>query len=168
MKVLVAYFSRSGRTKRVAERLARELGGSAMAIGERGSRRGLFGYQRSLFEAVTGCEAKIEPPRKASRDFDLMLIGTPIWGWRLSSPVRAFARRYGKGCQRVAFFCTMGGSGDRAAFAELERLVGRRPEAVLALTEAEVADMSRPEVRAKLDRFVNRLLPHEAAVKKAA
>ena len=69
-----------------------------------------------------------------------MLIGTPIWGWHLSSPARAFARRYRAQIRRCAFFCTMGGSGSDAAFAELRQLTGQEPLATLALTDAEIDD----------------------------
>jgi menaquinone-dependent protoporphyrinogen IX oxidase len=166
MKALVVYFSRTGHTKRVAERIARQLGGSTLALAERGSRLGLCGYLRSLVEGVAGLEATLESLRKLPRDYELVVIGTPIWGWHLSSPVRAFTRQQADALRRVAFFCTMGGSGDRAAFAELERLVGHRPEAVLALTEAEVAQMNQPDTRAKIDRFVDRLLPKEEGAKR--
>jgi flavodoxin len=165
MRILIVYFSRTGHTKRLAERLARELGTSSTAITERRSRRGFFGYQRSLIEAVTGRDATIDKLRNQPREHDLVLIGTPIWGWHLSSPVRAFARQHAKALRHVAFFCTMGGSGDRIAFAELQRLVGHRPLATLALTEHELTSMSTGEVKAKIDRFVSRLLAHASEAK---
>ena len=157
MKTLVVYFSRTGHTRRVAEGLARALEGNTGAIRERRSRSGFFGYQRSLFEAVTGRDAAIDPAHPSPVGYDLVLIGTPVWGWRLSSPVRAYARRHAKRIRRCAFFCTMGGSGDRRAFAELEALLGRRPEATLALTEDEVARIDGDAVGAKITRFVERL-----------
>lgn len=157
MKVLVVYFSRTGATRRLAERLARELGGTAMAIAETRARRGLLGYQRSLFEAVSGFSPPIEPPPHDPSEFDLVLIGTPVWGWRPSSPVRAFMRRWGRKLRRVALSCTMGRSGDRRTFDELRRLLGRPPVAELALTAHEVAALASPPVRVKVDRFVKRL-----------
>ncbi|MCW5632928.1 MAG: flavodoxin [Rubrivivax sp.] len=141
MKVLVVYYSRTGHTRRLAERLAQAFGDRPRAIRERGSRRGPFGYLRSLVEAVGGREAAIDVTHPSPAGYDLVLIGTPIWGWHLSSPVRAFARCHAKQIRRAAFFCTMGGAGDRQAFAELEQLLGRRAEATLALTEQDVADI---------------------------
>lgn len=154
MRVLVVYFSRTGHTRRLAERLARLLDAPAEAIREPGTRLGFFGYQRSLFEAVSGRDARIGPLRRDPADFDLVLIGTPVWGWHLSSPVRAFARQWCRRLPRVAFFCTMGGSGERAAFDELRRLVGRRPMAELALDEHEVGRMGTSQVKSRIDRFV--------------
>lgn len=158
MRVLVVYYSRTGTTRRVAERLARVLQGHATAIGDTRPRQGFMGYQRSLFEAVTGRSAAIQPLRKDLRDYDLVVVGTPVWGWHLSSPVRTFAREHAREIRRTAFFCTMGGSGDRRAFAELRTLLGRRPEAVLALTSAEAGRMDTEAVRTKTAAFARRLL----------
>jgi len=167
MKILIVYFSRTGHTRRLADRLARELGATTAHITEARSRRGLLGYQRSLYEAVVGSEPQIMPLSRQPSDYDLVLIGTPIWGWHLSSPVRSFARQHAKAIRRTAFFCTMGGSGDRRAFAELARLLGRKPEAVLAITEAELKAMASAETKAKIQSFVRRL-PREAAMRMAA
>lgn len=169
MKILVVYFSRTGHTRRLAERLARELDATPMAIAETGSRLGFLGYWRSLFEAVAGRGAEIEKARRDPAEFDLVVVGTPIWGWNLSSPVRAFMRSHARSMPRAAFFCTMGGSGDRVAFEELQRLLGRAPEATLALTQAEVAHLGRADVKAKIARFVAPLrAPEKRAVAKAA
>ena len=40
--------------------------------------------------------------------------------------------------KNVAFFCTMGGSGDKKAFLEMEKIIGKNPKAVLALKTVEV------------------------------
>lgn len=168
MRILVVYFSRTGHTRRLAVRLARQLGATTAAITEAHSRRGLLGYQRSLYEATFHCEPEIDPLTRQPRDYDLVVIGTPVWGWQLASPVRSFARRYARSIRRTAFFCTMGGSGDRRAFAELGRVLGRRPEAVLALTEAELHSMLAPATRAKVAAFTRRLLGAEATTRQAA
>lgn len=169
MKVLVVYYSRTGHTRRLAERLARELRGSAMPITEPRSRLGFLGYQRSLFEAVAGRDATIDPPRRDPRDYDLVLIGTPVWGWSLSSPVRAFARQWGRKLKQVGFFCTMGSGGDRGAFDELRRLIGHAPLAELALTDRELPLLNKGETRNRVDRFLHRLQPqHEAVMRQAA
>ena len=168
MKILVVYFSRTGHTRRLATRLARDLGAATAAITETRSRHGILGYQRSLYEATFRCEPEIKRLTRQPRDYDLVLIGTPIWGWQLASPVRSFARCYARSIRRTAFFCTLGGAGDRRAFAELARLLGRRPEAVLAITEAELQSMLAVETKAKLTAFTSRLLGVDATMRQAA
>lgn len=158
MKTLVVWFSRTGLTRGVAERITAALGAQACAITERRSRLGPLGYLRSAWEASRGRDAAIEALAADPRTADLVVIGTPVWAWHLSSPVRAFARRHRGDFRRVAFFCTMGASGSEAAFAELRELTGREPVATLALADREI---DTPAGRARLDAFV-------AALKAAA
>ncbi len=66
------------------------------------------------------------------------MIGTPVWFWRLSSPVRSWLAQH-RPQRRVAFFCTMGGSGAQRVFATMAALLGKPPVATLALTEAQIA-----------------------------
>jgi menaquinone-dependent protoporphyrinogen IX oxidase len=156
MKILIVHFSRTGYTRGVADRLAELLHGTSLPITEAGSRLGFLGYQRCLVEAVFGIDAAIEGPAVHPARFDLVVLGTPIWGWHLSSPVRTFARRHAPSIRRCAFFCTMGGSGASTAFAELERLVGRAPEATLALTDREIDSGAAV---AKIESFAAALRP---------
>ncbi len=138
MKVLIVYYSRTGYTRRVAEQLGALLQATLCPITEARSRLGFFGYQRCLIQAAFSLEAPIEAIAVDPAQFDLVVLGTPIWGWHLSSPVRTFARRHAVAIRRCAFFCSMGGSGVEGVFAELERCVGRAPQATLALTDREI------------------------------
>jgi hypothetical protein len=52
---------------------------------------------------------------------------------------------------KVAFFCTMGGSGDVRAFQEMEKIVEKRPVNNFSLKTVEVVKNNFLE---KLDRFV--------------
>lgn len=169
MAVLVVYYSRSGHTRRLAERLARDLGGRLVPITSRMTRDGLLGYLRSAFEAWSGRDAEIEPLGHRLRKDDLVVIGTPVWVWHLSSPVRAFARRHARSIGRTAFFCTMGGAGHLRAFAELQALIGHRPEATLALTEAELEGATHHVgTHGKILRFVRTLQAAAPAAARAA
>jgi flavodoxin len=150
-KILIAYYSRTGHTRKVAERLARRLDARLCPIRPIDSREGPVGYLRSLVEAVCGVEPQIRLPACEPTQADLVLLGTPVWGWRLSSPMRSLARRWRKDIRACAFFCTMGGSGSDRAFRDLRQLVGRTPVATLALSEGEVAKVS---AQRKIDGFV--------------
>jgi menaquinone-dependent protoporphyrinogen IX oxidase len=137
---LVVYCTRTGYTRRVAELLASALEGRTCELTERRSRRGVVGYSRCLWEASMGRDAPIDNLACEPADAELVIIGTPIWGWHLASPARTFARRFRADIRHCAFFCTMGGAGSDAAFAELQRLTGQAPLATLALTDAEIDD----------------------------
>jgi len=153
-RALVVYFSRTGYTRRIAEEIARSLACDICPIEEGKPRHGLLGYLRSGYEAVKRKQPTIAPLARDPGQYDLVIIGTPVWGWNLSSPVRAFAQRYRGRLPRVAFFCTMGGAGAEKAFGELEQAVGVAPLATLGLTDGEIDARTHSQ---KLDRFATLL-----------
>jgi menaquinone-dependent protoporphyrinogen IX oxidase len=147
---LVVYYSRTGYTRRIAEEISRALACDICPIEEDKARQGLLGYLRSAYEAMTRKQATITQLARDPRQYDLIIIGTPVWGWSLSSPVRAFAERYRDRLARVAFFCTMGGLGAEKAFGELQKVLGRMPVATLGLTDGEIDAHKDAQ---KVDRF---------------
>jgi hypothetical protein len=54
------------------------------------SRVGFFGYMRSLVEARQKRPSVIAPAKHDVSSYDLVVVGTPVWAWSVSSPVRAY------------------------------------------------------------------------------
>lgn len=137
-KCLVVFYSRTGTTRKVAEALAAELNCDCEEIVEPDSRRGVLGYMRSILEAtqrrlVTIAAAKHDPSR-----YDLVAVGTPIWAWSISSPVRSYLAANAKALPQVAFFCTCGGAGDVRTFAQMQETCGKAPVGKFVLKAADV------------------------------
>ena len=72
-------------------------------------------------------------------------LGTPVWFWSLSSPVRSWLEANPLRGKRFAFFCTMGGSGARRSGF---RSGSARPVRGLAISNG------RPSRRAKAPALV--------------
>ncbi len=138
MKILVTYYSRTGITKKAGEAIAEKLGAEIEEIKDTVDRSGAGGYVISGRDALQKRLTKLEPSEKNLDDFDLVIIGTPIWGWNMSVPARTYVTENKDKLKNVAFFCTMGGSGDKKAFLEMEKIIGKNPKAVLALKTVEV------------------------------
>ncbi len=138
-KILIVYFSRTGTTRRVAQSLASALEGSLDEITETHGRAGLGGYLRSVWEATRKQPAHILPAKLDPASFDLVVIGTPIWAWSVSSPVRAYLTANKERLPDVAFFCTMGGKGNLPAFAQMRDVAGKSPLAVYAVKASDAA-----------------------------
>jgi menaquinone-dependent protoporphyrinogen IX oxidase len=138
-KILVIFYSRSGTTRRIATALSATLGGNIEEIVEGRSRDGFFGYCRSVIEARRKQLPNIRPARNDPSSFDLVVIGTPVWGWSVSSPVRAYLTANKDRLPAVAFFCTLGGAGSETAFAQMQGIVGKPPRATCAITAREMA-----------------------------
>jgi flavodoxin len=163
-RTLVVYYSRSGTTRKVAEALTQMLGGDIDEIIETRGRSGVFGYLRSVIEARRQRPSHIAPERHDPSAYDLVIIGTPVWAWSVSSPVRAYLAGTSGRLPKVAFFCTLGGAGDARAFAQMQSVAGRAPRAVCAITARDVAS---GRYRERLSEFAKALEPL-AVVKPAA
>ena len=115
MKILIAYYSRTGTTKKVAEVLGIKLNADIEEIKDTVDRVGAKGYLLSGRDATLRRMTTIEPMQKNPADYDLVIIGTPIWSWNLSVPVRTYLEQHKTEFKNIALFCGMGGSGDKRA-----------------------------------------------------
>jgi flavodoxin len=136
-RILVVFYSRSGTTRRVAEALSEALKCDLEEITEPKPRTGFLGYIRSLLEARRKRPSTIAPKKHDVSSYDLVVIGTPVWAWSLSSPARAYLMTTASQLPEVAFFCTLGGKGSENTFAQMTAIVGKQPRAVCAITQRE-------------------------------
>lgn len=154
MKILVVYYSRTGITKKVAERIASALGADKEEIIDKSNRSGVMGYLRSGKEAVKKILADIEPVKIDPSAYDLVIIGTPVWAATMSSPVRSYLTTQKGKIPRVAFFATQGGEGASRAIEQMAELAALPAKAGLAVMTKEVV---RDDYQAKLEKFISEL-----------
>lgn len=155
MKTLITYYSRTGHTEQVAREIAGRCHADIDRIRDDGAdRSGPWGYLCSGWQAFSGATPPIHRATKDPADYDLVVLGTPVWNWSLAAPVRTYARRHAGKFKQVAFFCTEGGSGERRVFEELQRICGRPPLATIVVRERE---LEPPKHARPLKRFVAQL-----------
>jgi flavodoxin len=105
-KVLVVYFSMQGHTRTVAEEIARQTGATIAEI------RTEENYARAdIEEVVKKQNATGYLPRIASKipdisGYDLVFVGSPVWWYTLSPPVRAWLAATDFRGKKVVPFCT--------------------------------------------------------------
>ncbi|HEU4664712.1 MAG TPA: flavodoxin [Dokdonella sp.] len=136
--ILIAFYSRSGVTRQVAQALAQALHADLLPIRDVRSREGTIGYVRSALEATHGTLPEIAACGRDPREYDLVVLGTPVWAGHMASPMRTFLHRYGAGLQRVAAFCTMSESGADGAFGDIRALTGTELEGTCSFTDRQV------------------------------
>lgn len=137
-RMLVVYYSRTGTTHEVADAICKELGCESDRIVDRAQRRGLVGYVRSAIDSLLGRQTTLGQMSTTPSDYDLVVVGTPIWNASVSAPVRTYLRENRDRIRNVAFFCSYGGSGQMRAFRQMARIAGREPLAQLAVKMHEV------------------------------
>ena len=134
MKVLIVYYSRSGKTRNIAEVIAKKLGAELEGIVDHKNRKGLLGFITSGNEAHLKRVIPIERLKNEPKQYDLIIIGTPIWAGSLSSPVRSFLMEYKEVLPKLAFFTTCLGSDQQNVLLEMEEMIHQKPVAVMSIT----------------------------------
>ena len=107
-QVLCVYYSRTGKTRAAMEEVSAALGGELVELDDGVNRAGVLGAARSCLDAVrksTRFLDKIEMKHPIA-EYDLVILGTPVWAGRCSSIMREFLKKYGRDLKRVAYVIT--------------------------------------------------------------
>ncbi len=153
-RILVAYYSRTGTVREVARRLATALGADIEEIADPTPRAGVLGFMRSGFEARRRRIPAIAPSDRNPADYDLVVIGTPVWAMSVSSPVRAYLQRHRSDLRATALFCTCRGMGGRQVLAQMQELSGLEPAARMVLREDDIGTVT---ANLGIDRFATEI-----------
>ena len=127
---LVAYFSASGVTAEVAQKIASAENAACFAIEPEApyTREDLDWtnkQSRSTLEmSDPGCRPPVRGCVEDMAQYDVVFVGFPIWWGREPSVVDTFLTSYDFSGKRIVPFCTSGGSGMGRTAERIRSLVG--------------------------------------------
>jgi flavodoxin len=154
MKSIVVFYSRTGTTRRIGEALARLLACDCEELFDTKKRSGPLGFVSAGRDAQAKKLTTLADIKHDPALYDLVILGTPVWGRTLSSAMRTYISANKSKFRRVAFFCTQGGAGSKQLFDEMEALCEQRPVDILAVSQQEV---KKDAYQGKLRQFAYRL-----------
>ncbi|MBC7100555.1 flavodoxin [Methanothermobacter tenebrarum] len=154
MKTLVVYYSRTGNTQKIAKKIASEIGCDIEEIEDTQNRSGIIGFLRSAYQAIRGKDTKLKPYNKNPQDYDLVIIGTPIWGGRPSVPISTYLKENKGKFKHVAFFCTYGGTGFENTIETMKKITDKEPTATLDIRESEIKNEAYDH---KIESFIENI-----------
>lgn len=137
-RILVVFYSRTGTTRTVADAIRRELRCDIDRIFDLTPRDGVRGYLRAGFDAFFHRPARLQSMNTDPRDYDLVVVGTPVWNASVSAPVRTYLEENADRFKRVAFFLTHGGSSATRVLRQMEEACGHPAAVTLVLRADEV------------------------------
>jgi len=133
--VLVVFHSRTGHCRDLARLMSEQRGWALAEVAWPG---GQPSYAQCAKEAILRGYPAIRYQGPDPTAYDVVVLVSPVWCWRLCPPMRSFIRSMQGKLGGVAVLSCMGGSGASNAVAEVERLIHRPVVARLALRQAEV------------------------------
>ncbi len=153
MAILVVYYSRTGTTKKVAERIVQDLGCEIEQLFDTKSRKGPIGYMRAGKDSSTKKLTELKPIANNPGAYEMVVIGTPIWAWKMSTPIRTYIQMYKNKFTNVAFLITCINK-PSDTLQEMETLCGKKPVSTLLLMKK---DFKEGTDSAKIQKFINEL-----------
>lgn len=157
MKAIVVYYSLTGKTELVATAAARVLGIESRKIEEVNQRKpGPVVYTFGSLAALTNSTSRIKPLELDTNNYNLVLVGTPVWAGRPVPAVNAFIKQTDFKGKDVIVFCSCQDlKGSAKVLENLAEKVKKQTGSVIGsfavssnkTTDQQMVETTREEVR---------------------
>jgi len=104
MRTLVVYYTRTGNTKFAAETIAAEIGADIEEVVDLKNRQGKLAFISSGRDAMQGKETEIAQTKRTPTDYDLIIIGQPVWAGSPTPAIRTYLNKNDLSGKKVALF----------------------------------------------------------------
>lgn len=145
--VLVVYYSFEGSTKAVAEAVADAVNADILELKpvKELQTHGFMKYIWGGRQAVMKQKPGLLPLERNPNDYDIIVIGTPVWAFTFSPPVRSFISMTNLKNKKIALLCCHEGSPGRTLHHLKKELSGNEFIGEIDLTPAKDKEKSITE-----------------------
>ena len=139
MRTAIVYYSMSGNTKYVADKIAEKIEADIVIIEpvkaypDKGAKKFIWGGK----SAVMGEKPQLRPYEFSADKYDRIILGTPVWASNFAPPIRTFIKENPEisGKKIAVFTCFSGGGADKA-IEKMKKYIGiEKFEAELILVD---------------------------------
>lgn len=113
-KIIVVYYSFEGNTKSIAEFLAKDLSADILEVkpNKEIKSKGFGKYFWGGRQVIMGKKPELKPLSKNLDEYDIILVGTPIWAGTYAPPIKTLLEEnYIEGKKVAYFYSHQGGPG---------------------------------------------------------
>lgn len=152
MKILIAYYSRSGQNERLAREIEKKLDTAVIEeIADQKNRDGGWGMFWASYDAFFHKLTQIEVVQNDPKDFDLVIIASPLWAGSLPPATRVYLTMNRENIKKYAFISVSNeGKDNLKAIEDLSKTARQSPVASLLLSQEEYA----PGAQKQIEEFV--------------
>ena len=155
MKTAIVYYSMHGNVRYVAEKAAKELGADLIelkpvkAYPDKGAMQFLWGGSAVTFKK----KPDLEPYSFNASDYDLVIIGTPVWAGNFTPPLRTFFENTDLTGKKIAAIVTSGG-GDSAKCLGAIKEATKTDKLVAAVSLVDPKDKASEDNEKQITAFI--------------
>jgi flavodoxin len=154
MKSLIVFYSRTGRTKKIAEAIQASLNGEIDEIHDKTSRSGIIGWLKAGKDAREKSLTALKNVEKNPLDYYVVVIGSPTWNGTVSTPIRTYIEQYKTSLKNVAIFSTGDGK-EPVAIEEIDKVLQKKAIAKMHLVRKQ--EVETDNFQDKVDNFVKKI-----------
>ncbi len=156
MKTLVVYYSKTGTTKKLAEKLAKEFNADIEELIDKTKRSGIIGWILAGRDGMQRRATNIVDTKKNAADYDMVLVGGPLWGFKGVAPAsRTYLIKNKDKIKKAAFFMTRAGNpSSDPALNDLISVYGKPVAGTLDIKESEI---NSSETAMQIIDFANKI-----------
>lgn len=150
MKILVAYYSRTGHNQKLANELAEDLGADIEEIIDLKSRKGIIGWIIGGKDSSTKQLTKIKTIEKDPADYDLVIVASPFWVGTAAPAIRQYMVQNRDKFKQIALASINAGGREQSSLTDAEQLLGQKISPSLFISDKEF----RNDYSDKLNTFL--------------
>ena len=115
-KNLIVYYSLTGNTQFIADSIKEAIDADVQVIkpikdlNPNSGSRFLWGGMQATMKK----KPELEPLKYDPSDYDMIIIGSPVWAWTISPPIRTFISNYDLNEKDIALWMCCAGDGSKA------------------------------------------------------
>ncbi|MFX1467308.1 MAG: flavodoxin family protein [Promethearchaeota archaeon] len=116
IKSLVVYYSLTGNTKMIAEVITEATGSDILELKpvKEINAESSMKYFWGGYQAIMKLKPKLKNIDKNPLDYNLIILGTPVWAWTYAPPIRSFLAKFNLQGKKVALWTCSAGDGVKA------------------------------------------------------
>ena len=155
MKTAVVYYSMHGNVRYVSEKVAKGLGADLIelipvkAYPDKGAMQFIWGGSAVTFKK----KPELEPYTFNASDYDLVIIGTPVWASNFTPPLRTFFENNDLTGKKIAVIATCAG-GDSSKCIEAVKEAVKADTLAATLSLVEPKGQPSDEKEKKISEFI--------------
>jgi flavodoxin len=139
-KILVAYYSKTGHTEKVARDIASAFGADFEKIIDKKKRTGIWGWIMGGRDAMKKRRADIGELQKDPANYDVVIMGSPVWSWNATPAINSYIDKTKGKIKNAVFFITSGSTEAAKIVPYLEEISGKKALAYVGFNENELAN----------------------------
>ena len=156
MKTAVVFYSMHGNVRYVSEKVAKELGADLIelipvkAYPDKGAMQFIWGGSAVTFKK----KPELEPYTFNVSDYDLVIIGTPVWASNFTPPLRTFFENNDLTGKKIAVIATSAG-GDSAKCVEAVKAAAGADSLAAVLSLVDPKEKPSDENEKQISAFID-------------